>query len=80
MSESIDQNAQQNPEQDSAINMRELMFLCLSRWYWFAISLFICLALAVVYILRTPPVYTQTAQILIKETSKSRASSMTVSE
>ena len=60
-----------NPKQtDDFISIQDLLYLCLSKWYWFAISLAITLAIAVLYIKMTPPTYVRTASILIKEDTK----------
>ena len=60
-----------NPKQtDDFISIQDLLYLCLSKWYWFAISLVITLAIAVLYIKMTPPTYVRTASILIKEDTK----------
>lgn len=50
------------------------------KWYWFAVSLFIALAIAVLYLLSTPPIYTRTAAILIKDNSKSNSSTNAMSD
>lgn len=55
---------------DDFISIQDLLYLCLSKWYWFAISLAITLAIAVLYIKMTPPTYVRTASILIKEDTK----------
>ena len=41
--------------------------MCLAKWYWFAISVVVAVCVAVAYLLATPPVYTRSASILIKE-------------
>ena len=43
------------------------MYLCLNKWYWFVISLAVAVGIAVFYLLTTPPVYTRSATLLIKE-------------
>ena len=53
----------------NSLSFKEFIFLCLGRWWWFAISLVLVLGAGVVYILRTPPVYTRSASLLIKEES-----------
>lgn len=55
---------------DDFIRIQDLLYLCLSKWYWFVISLAITLAIAVLYIKMTPPTYVRTASILIKEDTK----------
>ena len=46
------------------------MLLYLSKWRWFLLSLAVCIGLAVVYLLRTPSVYTRTATLLIEDNDK----------
>lgn len=46
------------------------MFLYLSKWKWFVLSLAVCIGVAVIYLLRTPSVYTRTATLLIEDNDK----------
>ena len=55
---------------DDFLRIQDLLYLCLNKWYWFVISLVVTLGVAVIYLLKTPPVYTRTASLLIKEDSK----------
>ncbi len=57
------------------MQVRDILNLCLAKWYWFALSLAICLAVSVFYLLITPSVYTTTAAILIKDDSKGKSTS-----
>ncbi len=52
------------------MSIQDLFYLCLAKWKWFVLSLFITLSVAIIYILCTPPVYTRSASILIKEDTK----------
>ena len=56
----------------SAFSFRNFFKRCLRNWMWFAVSAFLCLALASFYILRTKPVYTRSATVLIKESAARR--------
>ena len=60
---------------DDFIRIQDLYYLCLARWKWFVLSLAVCLGIAVIYLLKTPPVYTRTASLLIKEDSKGQSMS-----
>jgi capsular exopolysaccharide synthesis family protein len=60
--------AAQNPQ--DFIRIQDLFYLCLARWKWFVLSMVICLGAATIYLLKTPPVFTRTASILIKDDSK----------
>ena len=55
---------------DDFLRIQDLFYLCLNKWYWFVISLAVTIGVAVIYLLTTPPIYTRTASLLIKEDSK----------
>lgn len=68
---------QRTPKQKRPVSnysIGEIFYICLSRWYWFAISLTIALTYALYDIATTPNVYTRYSEILIK--SKQRGSSI----
>lgn len=76
------QNATANnidQQEEQAIDLKAIFFLCLSHWYWFLISVILCLALATFYLKKTTPVYTRSAKVLVKSDDKGR-SSMKVSD
>lgn len=52
---------------DTTLIIKELVWQCVNRWYWFVVSLVICCGIGVIYILRSSPVYERTASILIKD-------------
>ena len=62
----------ENPvrEQQNSIQIQDLFYLCVNKWHWFVVSLAVCVGVAVWYLLTTPPVYTRTASILVKDESK----------
>lgn len=60
-----------NTEQsDSSVQLKNLFYKCLANWYWFLISVIVVLAGATFYILRTTPVYTRNAKVLVKSDNK----------
>lgn len=59
-------NKRQNKPEDNFLNVRDLLALCLAKWYWFVISLVITMGVGLWYILKTPPTYTRTAKVLLK--------------
>lgn len=65
---------------DDFIRIQDLFHIFISKWYWFALSLFITIALVIIYLLITPPIYTRTASILVKDNSKSGASAGSMAE
>ena len=58
-----------NKNTDTAFTISDLWHLCVARWRWFFASVSICFILAVIYILRTPYLYTRYATILVREES-----------
>ena len=64
-------NIASKPKQaDDFIRIQDLFYLCVNKWYWFVISLAVTIGIAIFYLLTTPPVYTRSASLLIKEDSK----------
>ena len=57
-------------------NLRDFLVRCLSKWYWFIISVVLCLGVAVYYIVKTPKIYTRSATVLIKETNTRRTNEL----
>ena len=73
----IQNNIEQN---EDTLNVKDFIFMCLAKWYWFLISLFVVLSLATFYILRTQPTYTRSMQVMIKNDSKGKSMSDAMSE
>lgn len=65
---------------DDFIRIQDLWSMFVPKWYWFAISLFITLTIAVLYLLSTLPIYTRTAAILVKDNSKSSSSTSAMND
>lgn len=65
---------------DDFIRIQDLWSMFVPKWYWFAISLFITLTIAVLYLLSTPPIYTRTAAILVKDNSESSSSTSAMND
>ena len=59
-----------NTTPQDALTLKDWISICLSKWRWFVLSLVLCLLAATLYILKTPPVYTRSAELLIKEDAK----------
>ena len=55
-----------NRHGDEEFNIRELIFRCLSKWRWFAISILFFMSLACYKLLTTHPTYSRYTDILIK--------------
>jgi len=59
-------------EQEESIDFKKYLFKALSKWYWFAISLFVCLAISYLYATYTIPTYSVSSSLILRQ----RASDM----
>lgn len=57
-------------QEEQYITLKELFGVCLRNWYWFLVSVIVCLGLGMLYILRTQPTFTRTADILVNDDKK----------
>lgn len=69
------QNAETVQDTQNEMRIKDMLQLCLAKWQWFVISLVICLSAAVVYLLRTPPVYSRMAAIIVKDEANGKTMS-----
>ncbi|MEY8686188.1 GumC family protein [Bacteroides sp. AN502(2024)] len=62
------------------VQIKDVIYLCLGNWKWFALSLLITLGAAVYYIKSTPAVYTRTLSMLLKTGNKQSVSEEMMNE
>ena len=67
-------NTQNAAGEVQGFNIRDFIFKCLSRWYWFVISVVLCIGAAAYYLYKAPKIYTRSATVLIKESAVRRTS------
>lgn len=66
-------NANTNRQQlEDILAIKDFIALCLAKWRWFVISMFVCLACAALYIKVTPKIYTRQASVMIKSDANTR--------
>ena len=65
--QNIKKDAQQQQQSQNVITLKDLYIICLGHWWWFLVSIGICLSLATYYLLTTPKVYTRQTAVMIKE-------------
>lgn len=70
-------NVTPRQQQTDYLRLQDLFALCIGKWKWFVLSLIVFVGLAVTYLLITPPVYTRSTSLLIKEDGKKGGSSFT---
>ncbi len=59
-----------NQNENVSFSIHDIIQLVLANWYWFALSVIICMACGYIYIARTPKIYSRTANILVKDSRK----------
>lgn len=57
----------------ASMPLSDIVFLTLRHWPWIILSVILCVGAAYVYLLRTPNVYTRSAEILIKDDAKGQS-------
>ena len=72
--------SQRNQEDGPSINLKDLLYTLLSHWRWFALSLVLCMAVALLVSKSSVKYYSRTATIMLKDKkSGSSASDLLVS-
>lgn len=56
-----------NKHSDNFVSIADLWRLCITRWRWFAVSIVLCLIIAIRYLIVTPFLYTRSASIMLHE-------------
>ena len=61
--------------EEQILDIRSIIYFCISKWYWFAISIVLAVAIAFLYIKTVEPSYSTSAEIQIKSDSKGNSMS-----
>lgn len=54
-------------QQNDFLTIPDLWRICVAHWYWFAVSLTVCIAIACYYLAVTPKLYTREAAVMVKQ-------------
>lgn len=57
-------------EDTSAYSLRDILEMVVANWYWFVISIGVCMVVAVYYVYSTPKIYNRSATIMIKDSRR----------
>ncbi len=52
------------------LSLKDIIYTLKHNWYWFILSVILCIGAAVLYLMQAPKVYTRTASVLIKDNNK----------
>jgi len=68
------QNPQANNNQDSesTISLRDLVFIVINNWYWFALSIFVCLLVAGIIFKTKPKDFECRSTIMVRQDENNR--------
>lgn len=64
----------QQEEESRYISMGELFKICLNNWYWFLISVIVCVLAGYYYTIKTEPTYLRSASLLCRDDMKGTGS------
>ncbi len=70
-------------EESSGFDLRKIWMAFVLHWYWFVLSVVVCMSVAFVYLRYTRPVYSTTMKVLIKDDegkAKTRQGTMDLSQ
>lgn len=70
-----EQKNNNNPGQESEINITDLFRFVLANWYWFVLSVLVCTGIAYFYVKSSSKIYSRKASVLIRDDSKGGAMS-----
>lgn len=59
--------SKKHQNQSGSVPLSDIFFLTIHQWPWILLSVFICVGVAYIYLLRMPTVYSRSAEILIKD-------------
>lgn len=70
--EYIQENERTPKKDEGGINLRDVVELIIANWYWFVLSVLVCVGSAYFYVLTIQPVYQRQAVMLVKDKEKIR--------
>ena len=56
------------------VSPKDMLIACLVKWPWFILSIFVSVAIGLLFLLRTPPIYERSTTLLIKTEASSLSS------
>ena len=59
-----------NDELSGSINLHDIIRMVVLNWYWFVLSILVCIGAAYYYLAKTPKIYSRTTTILVKDSRK----------
>lgn len=63
----MQENDNNSSQVEQGVSFKDILWMCISHWYWYVISLAVCCGFAFYQILKTPKVYQRSATLMIKD-------------
>ena len=60
-------------ENENSLNIRDLIFIVINNWYWFVVSVLLCLVVTAFVYKSKPKTFTDNAQILLRDESGNKS-------
>lgn len=60
------------------VRLKDFVETCLSHWHWFVVSVLLITSMGIIYVLRSPSVFTRTMTIQIKDDTEGKSLSTTI--
>lgn len=71
MAEIEKQQTTDNQKSDNfSYSLRDIIEMVIANWYWFVISIGVCMVFAVYYVYKTPKIYNRTSTVMIKDSRR----------
>ena len=70
MEEKNNTQSSQKKEEHKVYSLRDILEMVIANWYWFILSIGVCMMFAVYYVYKTPKVYQRSATIMIKDSRR----------
>lgn len=67
-------------QNNNTVPLLDIFFRTLSYWPWIVLSIVMCVGFGILYLLRTPNVYTETASVLIKDDEKGKSAGASIND
>ena len=64
-------------ESSNKFTIHDALHLALANWYWFLLSLALCIGIALLYLACRTPLYERSATVLVKDSRKGSGSDVT---
>jgi len=66
------QSNRQHPQEEDSLDLKKYFFIVMANWYWFVLSVFICLFIAYLVNRYSEPIYSVSSSLIIRDDDNAR--------